>query len=259
MSSHRDPVWAAPAIVTEVGQGGDGHDFVSLQMYGRTAKVPVNLPSEARQIGPQLGRPVTLVMFSAVAGERSIEEQIVWHRGEADRLREILAAKPTDEGEARVEIGRATIVVTLRSEAAEQAVAARAAEIMTGEDTARKIAEVQGRLDTANQERALLIRMMRSALLIIDAVNEAEDRGQIAVSATRGTRWDDLRGFAANPEIRKWLLDNDDDHAFVAAIKAREGDAAQEEPHGGEGDREAIAWEASETQAGLPPRPDEGQ
>ena len=112
--------------------------------------------------------------------------------------------------------------------------AARAAEIMAGEDTARKLAEMQGRLDRANQERAMLVRMMRASLLIIDAVTAAEERGHIVLGATRGTRWDDLRGFAANPEIRKWLLDNDDDHAFVAAIKAREGEASQDEPHGDE-------------------------
>lgn len=236
MSDRKEPIWTAPAIVTEIGRGDDGADMVGLQMYGRNTVLPVNLPSEARQIGAHLGRRATVALLVAAEDEQSIEEQIVWHRTEVDRLRELLAAKAPDEREARVEVGRATVVITCRGADAEQAVVARAAEIMAGEDTARRVADVKRDLDRANAERALLVRMMRSALLVIDAVHAAEAAGQVMVSATRGTRWDDLRAFATDPHVRKWLLDNEvDDRAFVAAVKVcEEGDARDKANASGE-------------------------
>ncbi len=222
------PIWAAPAIVTEIGEIEDGFDGVALKMYGKTSKFPVNLPSEARNIGAHLGRRVTVALLAAPAEGQSVEEQLVWHRGEVDRLRELLAAKPEGDSEARVEVGRATVVVTLRSADAEQAVAARVAAMMVSEATARQIAAAKRETDVANRERALLVRMMRSALLIIDAVVEAEGRGALKISATKGTRWDALRDFAADKSVRKWLLDNDDDKAFVEAVAAaREPDDAE--------------------------------
>lgn len=212
------PIWAAPAVVTEIGEGDDGHDVVGLRMYGETAMLPVNLPSEARLIGAHLGRRVTVALLAATEGETSPEEQLVWHRGEIDRLRELLAAKPTGEAEARVEIGRATVVVTLRSAAAEEALATKAAEMLADEHVARRIAEANSVAAAANKNAEVLAMMMRHALLIIDAVAEAEQYGMVRVSTTSGAGWDELRRFAADPEVRKWLLDNTKDHAHVEAV-----------------------------------------
>ncbi len=210
-----ETIWAAPAVVTEIGQLVDDFDGVSLAMYGKTATLPVNLPSEARLIGAHLGRRVTVALLAATEGETSPEEQLVWHRGEIDRLRELLAAKPTGEAEARVEVGRATVVVTLRTADAEQAAATKAAEMMASEHVARWIAEANETAKVANDNSVLLARMMRSALLIIDAVTDGEKRGVLRVSATNGTRWDDLRAFAADPDVREWLRVTAEDHAHV--------------------------------------------
>lgn len=209
------PIWAAPAIVTEIGQGDDGHDIVGLKLYGKEATLPVNLPSEARQIGPHLGRRVTVALLTAPDDGKSIEEQLVWHRAEVDRLRELLAAKPEGEAEARFEVGRQTLVVTLRGADAEQKVAKRAAELMAGEHMRRQLAAAKDEAARSNKERALLARAMRSALLIIDAVTESEKRGEIRVSATHGSRWDDLRDFAADPAMREWLRVTAEDKAFI--------------------------------------------
>jgi hypothetical protein len=218
MVSERRVIWAAPAIVTEVGEGDDGHDVVGLRMYDKDTTLPVNLPSEARQIGACLGRRVTVALLAAPDDGQSLEEQIAWHRVEVDRLRELLAAKPTDEAEARIEVGRATVVVTLRDPDAEQQVVQRAAEMMAEEVAKRRIAEAEDETMRAVDNAKLLVRMMRAALLIIDAVAEGEKRGDIRVSATMGTRWDDLRAFAADPVVRKWLLDNDPDNATVERV-----------------------------------------
>lgn len=210
-------IWAAPAIVTDIGEGEDGHDIVGLKMYGRDAALPVNLPSEARQIGAHLGRRVTVALLAAAEEGQSLEEQLVWHRCEVDRLRELLAAKPAGEGEARLEVGRSTVVITMRRPDAEHAVVARAAEVLAEEHVARRIAEANKTADVANKNSAQLARVMRGALLIIDAVVDAEKRGVLQVSATRGTRWDDLRAFAADPHVREWLRVTAEDSAHVEA------------------------------------------
>lgn len=213
-----ETIWAAPAVVTEIGQLVDDFDGVSLAMYGKTATLPVNLPSEARLIGAHLGRRVTVALLAATEGETSPEEQLVWHRGEIDRLRELLAAKPSDEAEARVEIGRATVVVTLRNPDAEQVAVAKAAEMLAGERMARRIAEANSVAAAANKNAEVLAMMMRHALLIVDAVAEAEQHGKVRVSTTSGAGWDELRRFAADPDVRKWLLDNTKDYAHVEAV-----------------------------------------
>lgn len=213
-----EPIWAAPAIVTAIGEGDDGHDSVSVKMYGKPVAFPVNLPSEARQIGAHLGQRVTVALLAAPTEGPSLEEQIVWHRGEVDRLRELLAAKPEGESEARVEFGRGSVVVTLRAADAERAVVDKAAELMTSETTGRQIDALKREIAAANKNSAILASMMRSALMIIDAVIECERRGAIMVSTTNGVGWDSLRKFATDKNVREWLLENSDDKAFVEAV-----------------------------------------
>jgi hypothetical protein len=200
------PIWATQAIVDELGQGTDGLDVVGLRLLGKRVIVPVNLPSEARQIGPFFGRQVTLALLAAPEpGARSLEEDIVLHRSEVVRLRDLLAAKPTGEAEARVEIGRRTVVITCRGEDAEHRAAQAAAEMMASEDTRRRLAEAEAKVKAAKKSEEDLYNLLRSVMWIVDAVTAAEVAGKIMVDSN-SERWKILREMSQDPEFREWLF-----------------------------------------------------
>lgn len=194
-------------MVTAVGDADGDGDAVTLSMFGRSAVLPINLPSEARQVGPHLGRRVVVALLEGHHDGKTAEERIAWLQCEVDRLRDLLAAFPIEDAAGRFEAGRATVVCTLRSEDAERRAVAQMAELLASEDTKRRIAAAETEKRAAEETARHLAMMVQAALPIIDAIASAMDRGDLALQAGEHgmEAWEKLRAFVSNAHVRDWL------------------------------------------------------
>jgi len=201
------PIWATSALVASLEEAASGFDVVGLKLPGGPARFPVNLPGESKQIAPYFGQSITLALLVPPAdGSRSPEEELVWHRAEVVRLRELLAAVPADAAMVRVETGRSTMVITCRGEDAEPKVAAEAAAIMAAEDTRRHVEAAKRRATDAEANSERVSTVLRGAMLVIGEMIDAEKRGVVVCD---GPLWDSIKEFAADPEVRQWLAAHD--------------------------------------------------